>query len=141
MIERKSLGLEEARQIVDAALKAVSEAKGRPMSVAVVDNNGDLICFARMDGTAPNTGTLAQNKAYTAARWGRETHELENFLRSENVDISWFGDPRNAPIHGGVPIKSSDGAIVGAIGISGRSNAEPPGDVEVALIGINSIFE
>ncbi len=139
MIETKSIGLEEARQIAEKAVGAVSKAPGRPMSVAIVDNAGDLIYFVRMDGAGRNTGSLAQNKAYTAIRWQRDTEGLESFLKTENVDISWFGDPRYAPIHGGVPIKSSDGSIVGAIGISGRSNTEPPGDVEVALIGASAV--
>ena len=45
-------------EIVEVALEEVFEAKGRPMVVAVVDNVGDLVYFARMDGAGPIRATI-----------------------------------------------------------------------------------
>ena len=55
MIETKSLGLEEARKAAEAALKAAAETMppDGPMSIAVVDPNGDLIYFAEWTELSP----------------------------------------------------------------------------------------
>ena len=139
MQERRSLGLEEAHKIVEAALEVVFAAKGRPISVAVVDNAGDLVHFSRMDGASPNSANVSINKAYTAIFWKRDTKEVRALLEELNMDIAWFGNPRYSPIQGGVLIKSSDGSILGAIGISGRIPKEPPNDEDVAQIGAKAV--
>lgn len=137
MLEKRSLGLDEARPIVESVLEAARTAKpGRPMSVGVVDNAGVLICFARMDGASPLTARMAVNKAYTAIQWQRDTREVQNMMK-EGRDISWFGDPdRQAPVPGGVLIRLSDGTIAGAVGTSGRTADE---DEELALIGAGAV--
>ena len=61
-----------AAKLVNAA---AAEAKKRnwKMNIAVVDNNGDLIAFARMDGAQIASVNISQGKARTAARFRRET--------------------------------------------------------------------
>ena len=138
MIETKSLGLEEARKIVDAMLEYASVTKpGRPMSHAVVDNAGLLICFARMDGASTITRRMAENKAYTVIMWQRDTREILEVLKRGNRDIVYFGEPdRQAVVPGGVPIRSADGSIIGAVGSSGRTADE---DEEAALAGAKAL--
>ncbi len=134
MTEEKTLGLEEARKIVEAILEATRKSEGRPMAAAVVDIAGDLIYFARMDGAAPVTATMAINKAYTVIRWGRDTIVSHKMIK-DGRDVAWFGDSRLAPIPGGVAIRSRDNTIIGAVGTSGRIALEPMGDEELARIG------
>jgi len=138
MIEGKSLGLEEAQRIVDAMLEYSSETKpGRPMSHAVVDSAGILIYFARMDGASAITRRMAENKAYTAIMWKRDTREVAELLKDRGRDIVFFGEPdRQAAVPGGVPIKLSDGSMAGAVGSSGRLADE---DEEVALVGASTV--
>jgi glc operon protein GlcG len=139
MIDTKNLELEEARKVAEATLEAVFKAKGRPISVAVVDPSGELIYFARMDGASRNSIRVAQNKAYTAVRWGRDTKDVYDGLKKWDFDIAYFGDPRYAPIGGGVLIKSSDGSIAGAVGVSGRLKEEKPEDEELARLGASAL--
>ena len=137
MQKLESLGLEEARKIGRAVIEAArkTDPPKAPMTVAVVDRAGDLIYFERMDGAIPLSVHMAINKAYTALRWGRDTIVIYEMLKQDR-DISWYGEPdRQAPVAGGVLIKSSDGAIVGALGTSGRIALEPMGDEELARIG------
>ena len=140
MIEYKSLGSDEARQIAEAAVKAAAETEppDRPMSIAVVDPSGDLIYFVKMDGAGINTAHLAINKAYTAVRWRKGCFEIQNMIK-DGRDIAWFGDPRYMPVPGGVLIKASDGSIVGAIGTSGRRGETPTGDEQLARIGAEAV--
>ena len=69
------LGLREAREIVDAMLKAAAE-KGLKFSAAVVDAGGDLIHLSRMDGASALNARMSYNKAYTATKWQRDTKAL-----------------------------------------------------------------
>ncbi|MFC2009115.1 heme-binding protein [Chloroflexota bacterium] len=73
MIERKMLGLDEADKIVDAIIAHTKRQNGIPVSVAVVDSRGDLLKFVRMDGASWNSIQVAQSKAYTAAKFRRDT--------------------------------------------------------------------
>ena len=127
--------LKEAQKIVDAMLKFASEDKpGRPSSFAVVDGCGVLISFARMDGGSSLGARVSVNKAYTAIDWRRDTKDVRKifFTGDTKRDVAWFGEPRHAPIPGGVLLKAKDGAIVGAVGTSGRTADE---DEELAQIG------
>jgi len=73
MYQREVLGLSEARAAVEAALSEAYKQPERPMAVAVVDDRGDLVYCARMDGAYPLYMHMAINKAYTAARMLRDT--------------------------------------------------------------------
>jgi len=123
----------QAKEIVEEIVRFSSQDKqGRPSSIAVVDEAGVLVCFARMDGASPLTARMAMNKAYTAIDWKRDTKDIQAFIKENNRDITWFGDSRHAPIPGGVLLKTKTGTTVGAIGTSGRTAEE---DEEQARVG------
>jgi uncharacterized protein GlcG (DUF336 family) len=138
VIEAKNIGLEEARKIIDAMLEYTTVKKpGDPMAHAVVDNSGVLVCFARMDRTCPIIRRMAENKAYTAIMWRKDTREIFNARNTDpNMKIECFGEPdRQAVIPGGNLLKTGDGYVVGAVASSGRHFDE---DEEVALIGVKT---
>jgi glc operon protein GlcG len=68
----QSIGLERAKQVM-----AVAEAEGKKrnwkMNIAVVDTNGDLVHFSRMEGAQIASGTISIGKARTSARFRRES--------------------------------------------------------------------
>jgi uncharacterized protein GlcG (DUF336 family) len=140
MIEKYCLSLDEARHVADTIIGAAAETMppDRPVCVAVVDPNGDLIYFARMDGTVAGQGIMAVNKAYTSARLTRDTVELQKTVVQGN-DIAWFGDARYTPVPGGVIIKTDAGTVLGAVGLSGRPVLAPMGDEELARLGAGSL--
>jgi uncharacterized protein GlcG (DUF336 family) len=111
------------------------------MALAVVDGAGVLVSFARMDGASPNNVRMAINKAYTAIDWRRDTKTSRELLFDLSLppekrrDVSWFGEPRHAPIPGGILLKDAEGRIVGAVGTSGRVADAPGGDEDVAQAG------
>ncbi len=117
------LGLEEARTVVEAILE---EARRRELTMAgaVVDFGGDLIYLARMDGTSALNARMSHNKAYTAVKWQRDTRAIKDRLFDMSLgdnrrEITWFGDPMYTPVWGGILLRSSAGAILGALGESG----------------------
>lgn len=147
MVKKTKLGLEEARKIIEAMLKYAASKKakpslvsslwpGTPCSFAVVDHAGILIYFARMDGAVPLTARMAVNKAYTAIDTGRDTVDEAKVLKEVGRSIRDFCDPRLTSIPGGVLIKSSDGSVLGAVGVSGRLAEE---DEELARVGAGAL--
>jgi glc operon protein GlcG len=115
-----SIDLAQARALVDQGLKLAAADGGKPVVVAVTDHAGDLVAFSRMDGAPVRSVRLAINKAYTAARVLATTHELALRLREAGRDVLVYGDPAFTLFPGGTPVEAG-GAVIGAVGISGRS--------------------
>jgi glc operon protein GlcG len=124
--------------IVEAAQALISRAGedgGAPVSFAVVDNHGDLAYFVRMKGAPVRSVAVAINKAYTAARWGRDTGVLKKRILEKNDDLRWFGDDRYTGLPGGLVVKRDD-KVIGAIGISGRTSEE---DVDLGRLVVSKL--
>jgi len=101
-----------------AAVRFVVERAPAPVCVYVVDDHGELVAAATMDGAAPDTRLNAQRKAYTAARSdATSTAELATKAREDAVERASF-DPFFTFFQGGVAV-FEDGRRVGAIGVSG----------------------
>lgn len=148
MQEAKSLGLEEAKMIVNNAVEAAVNSEGRPMSVAVVGRDGGAICMQRMDGASKLTARMALTKAKSAMDIlknlidARENHSKRDTghgnigIKPYEFSSSWF-----TTIPGGCLIKTKDGNVVGAIGASGRLPVGAPdylGDEEIAQAGVKA---
>ena len=110
----------DALAALDTVRRAV-QARGRAAAIAIVDAHGELIAFVRCDGALLACGTLAINKAFTAARLDRPTRVLGETLRTRGTDVSFYGDPRYVGFGGGLPVRI-DGQVVGAVAVSGLSD-------------------
>jgi glc operon protein GlcG len=102
--------------------------------IAVADAYGELLAFLRMDGASLASITIAQHKAFTAAREGKASKDIGRAIRDpENgFDIAYFGDARFTGFGGGLPV-IVDGTCVGAVAISGLPEAE---DIEICALAI-----
>jgi glc operon protein GlcG len=120
-----------------AAVKAALAQRGKQGAIAVVDSHGETLAAVRQSGAALSTLQIAMNKAYTAARLRRNSADLGKAVRHPETgyDISYFSDPRYVGFGGGVPVLK-DGQVVGAVGVSGLTQAE---DDELAHIGAAAI--
>ena len=127
MPERREIGHREARGLV-AMVADRLEANGQGAAVAVVDRHGELVAFLRTDECPLASINNAINKAFTAARERVESSVLGERSRTEGFPLTNFGDPRYTGWGGGVPI-IVDGAVIGAIGVSGLPEAA---DIELA---------
>src|SRR5260221_11591083 len=117
VVKKHSISFELAQQMVEKALAKAKEI-GVAENVAILDEGGNLKAFGRMDGAPVLSIEIAQNKAYTAL-FGVSTQDFFNFIQRDPSLLA--GIPtlaRVAAYGGGFPIKV-DGAIVGAIGVSG----------------------
>ena len=117
MYLRKLISLEDARKAGEAALAKAMENPDWPVAIAIVDATGELVYFMKMDNSSPLYGKMAINKAYTVVHF--EMDNVMQFFKPQGLDISAFPDPKFTPM-GGTVIKTSDGAVLGGIGASGR---------------------
>ena len=120
MYDRQVMDVEDALHAVDAALAAASAEGAGPLAIAVVDDNGDLVAFARADGTPIFQRKHAIRKAYTASRVGADLSEFAAYRSGRGMSAADFDDGFVGAAHGGVVVRAAgQGAVVGAIGVQG----------------------
>jgi glc operon protein GlcG len=121
----------DAKKIVDLIVDKAA-AMQKSVVVAVADPNGELIAFARMDAAPISSIRIAMNKAYTAARERKPTKDIGEKVRDpeKGHDIAYYGDPRFVGWGGGIPIWK-DGAVAGAVAVSGLSSREDIGGQKI----------
>jgi glc operon protein GlcG len=127
------ISAEKAQGALQAAL---AEAKKRnwPLNIAVVDPNGDLVAFERMDGGQLASISISQHKARTAARYRRPTVAFENAVQKFGFNYILSLDDVVAS-RGGIPLVEG-GKLIGAIGCSGGTGSQ---DEVVCQAGASTI--
>jgi glc operon protein GlcG len=131
------LTLEGAQLVLAAAQGRAAEIKV-PMDVAVVDDGGHLLAFARMDGAKLSSVEIAIRKAHCAAirrlpSAPARTGDEINVVLSLGLSVASQG--RQIPLRGGLPLLV-EGVCVGAIGVS---NGTEDQDVDVAQAGVRAL--
>ncbi|HEX5433234.1 MAG TPA: heme-binding protein [Candidatus Angelobacter sp.] len=112
---------------VEAAKKAAAAALAEAvknhwtMAVAVVDPNGTLVYYEKMDNTQLGSAQVSIDKARSAALFKRPTKALQDALASGGAGIRVMALQGAVPVEGGVPILA-EGKVIGAIGVSGDSS-------------------
>lgn len=61
------------QQLIEKAFTQATKEFKRPICVAICDQFGFLVAFARMDGAPIRSIQISQGKAYTAARMSVNT--------------------------------------------------------------------
>lgn len=124
---------------------AICQQKATEMNVkvniAVVNDGGHLIAFARMDGARPGSVYTSITKATTAATKRGATGPSPN-AESPNTQLSLAIEQAAAvsggkytSLKGGIPIVV-DGQVIGAIGVGGATGEQ---DAEVATAGVTAL--
>lgn len=141
--DRIGLNLEGAELVLAGAKKKGAELK-IAVNIAIVDNGGHLLAFARMDNARPASVSTALTKAIAAAttrvptgpvRTGDAEPNLLLNLSLQNAAAASGG--KMTGLYGGVPILV-DGQVIGAVGVGGGTGEQ---DAEVAKAGIERLLE
>ena len=116
--------LEDARRVISAAEKKALEI-GQPMNIAVVDGGGNLVAHVRMDGAWIGSIDISIKKAYTSRAFDLATKDLAEQSQSggQFFGIHASNNGKIMIFAGGIPL-SSEGQVVGGIGVSGGSGEQ-----------------
>jgi len=123
-----------------AAAEAAAIALNAPMAIAVVDGNGDLVYFERMDGASARAVTSSQGKARAALLLGVPTKEAQDAIAAgKPIPVTLTTPPAGAWEltigQGGLPILK-DGKVVAAMGCGGSL---PANDEKICQAGIDAM--
>ena len=120
-----SIGLDRAKQVM-AAAEAEAKKRNWKMNIAVVDTNGELVHFSRMEGAQIASVNISIGKASTSARFRRESRLFYNAFETGLGYVATL-DPTLVASPGGFPLVEG-GKLIGAIGCSGGT-----GDQDAAI--------
>ena len=125
----------QAKALVEAAERKAIEI-GVPVSIVMLDAAGHLKAFSRMDDVFLISIDVAMKKAKTAVLFEANSECLWDACKpggpAEGVQFTNGGLVTFA---GGIPLKTPDGRVVGAIGISGGT---VPQDFEIATAAFDA---
>jgi len=131
-----TITFEAARGVLDAAADH-ARSLGVPVCIAVADRAGHLVAFGRLDGAPLLSAQIAKDKAYSVAAFGGvPTHEWWDMIQDEPPLLHGIvKTDRLIVFGGGVPVRA-EGALIGAVGVSGGSAQQ---DQAVAEAGAHAI--
>jgi uncharacterized protein GlcG (DUF336 family) len=117
-----------------AAAEAEAKKRNWKLNIAIVDTNGDLVHFSRMEGAQIASVNVSQGKARTAARYRRETRLFYNAYEGGHAYVATL-DPTLVASPGGFPLVDG-GKLIGAIGCSGGTGDQ---DAVVCKAGVDAL--
>lgn len=122
------------------ATRGLARAKemGIKVSIAVVDDSGNLVYVARMDGAPFFSPNIAMGKAFTSSAWRVSSGDIEKKAQGASYfyeSVATMSGGRAIIRQGALPIMI-DGKCMGAAGVSGGTSAE---DEEVVRAGLETL--
>jgi len=137
MYDKPMLSLDQVQKAMSAILAKAIQEPDRPLAIAIVDDVGDLVSYARMDRCRKIPQRMALRKAYTCALSGQDSGEYAERLQSQGRTVAEMGDPMLAAVQGGVVVlQPGTGYIMGGIGVSGLAAQE---DEDIAQMGLQAL--
>lgn len=133
-----SLTLQQANQIIAAALAASKEAGYQPMGIAVLDASGNLKAFAGEDGASMFRFDIARAKAWGAVGMGVSSRVLAQRAKDNPnffVALAATADGKFLAQPGAVVIRNAQGEILGAVGASGGTGDQ---DEAICAAGVTA---
>ena len=134
-----ALNLAVAQALIAAALEHARASKFMPLAVAVLDARGALVAYAAEDGSSLHRQDIALAKANGALGVGLGSRTLAARSRAAPqffAALSHVIQGGLAPGPGGVLVRTADGLLLGAVGVSGDISDN---DEAAALVGIKAV--
>jgi uncharacterized protein GlcG (DUF336 family) len=134
-----TLTLEQASEIIDAALAKARELGLRPLAVTVLDPGGNPKVVKREDGAGILRPQIAHAKAWGCVGLGHGGAAGARHAPREPAFFSVLAaisEGRVASSRGGVLIRDKDGEVLGSVGVSGD---RPENDETCAIFAVESL--
>ena len=132
--QKKVLNLAAIKTMV-AAAEAEAAKRNVQVTICIMDENSNVLFQQKADGAGMNTITFAQRKARHSATYRQPSKAAADRLKGG--DLSVLALPDAFPNQGGLPIRV-DGAVIGAIGVSGAASEV---DEAIGQIAIDALLK
>jgi uncharacterized protein GlcG (DUF336 family) len=132
------LTLEKAQTIVSAGLKHAHGAKFKPLGIVVLDARGAMVACAIEDNSSLRRFEIAHGKAHGCLGMGIGGRAVDARIRERphfGAALAHVFNGDFIPVPGGVLIRNTGGAIIGAVGVSGDTSDN---DEAAAIAGIQA---
>ena len=134
-----ALNLQTAQALIAAALKHARSKGFLPLGVAVLDARGALVAYAAEDGTSLRRQDIALAKANGALGMGLGSRTIAARAKTQPAFFTSLASVIQggfAPAPGGVLVRSAEGQLLGAVGVSGDISDN---DEAAAVAGIEAV--
>ena len=135
------INLKIAKIMADACENHQKKTGYRPVNIAIVDSGGDLVLFRRQNNSFLLSIDIAIAKANSSAGIPVPTRTIQDIVYGKD------GKPGRVPglahsknivaFPGGLPIKTKNGTLLGAIGVSGATGDEDEQCANAALLAVD----
>ena len=136
MPEKSPLTFAQTQAAMKAMIDKAMQTPDEPVAMAIVDDTGNLVAYAKMDNLRLFSRRHALRKAYTSAIVGMDSGAHAQRLHSQGRSISDLGDPNLTHGQGGLVIMK-DGVILGGIGVGGYPSGQR--DEDLSRVGLQAM--
>ena len=139
-----TITLAQSRTLIDTALAKGRALDLKPLSVVVLDPRAAMVAMMSEDGVSQMRARIAHGKANAAIALGMGTRALMNRAEQQAYFIQAVNGVAGGdmvPVPGGVLIQDQEGALLGAVGISGDTsdNDEAAAIAGIEAAGLNAV--
>ena len=135
------INLEIVKVMADVCESHQKKTGYRPVNIAIVDSGGDLVLFRRQNNSFLLSIDIAIAKANSSAGIPVPTRTIQDIVYGKD------GKPGRVPglahsknivaFPGGLPIKTKNGTLLGAIGVSGATGDEDEQCANAAVLAVD----
>ncbi len=133
MADKPFLSFDQVRAAMSAMIDKAMQTPDEPVAMAVVDDTGNLVAYAKMDNLRIFSRRHALRKAYTSAIVGMDSGAHAERIHGQGRNMSDLGDPNLTHGQGGL-VLMQDGVILGGIGVGGYPSGQS--DEDLSRIGL-----
>jgi uncharacterized protein GlcG (DUF336 family) len=128
VLRHKTLTLDEAMRVITAVVAHAKKIEHIGVCCCVVDKQGELIAGVKMDNRVPRFFKAAHRKAYSAAKFERDTSAVIDLHRTSEATGRYgpydWDDPMLTSLPGGYVVVDAEENVLGAISVAGGTGGE-----------------
>lgn len=136
------MNLDLARDLIAAARASGTKRGLKPLSIVVLDPGGQVRAFEREDGSSNARFEIAFGKANGALALGMGSRALMERAEQQPYFVASVAGAIGGalvPVPGGVLIRSGEGELIGAIGITGDTSDNDEAAAVDAIEAVNLV--